>query len=258
MPPADPPMPIVPVPDSDPASQTLTGEERETRERELAHRFFEKGVHVTAVTLVQRSAIDLYRSWREFEHLPRFVEDLVRVEIIDDKTSRWTAEAAFNGATTLQWTAELINDRPGEIIAWRTTRGSEVEVAGSVRFRDLPSRRGAEVRIVLEYVPPVGRIADTIAKAFLGDAKSRVRAALHRFRQVMETGEIAVAQGQPAGQNRWRADRPGEERRKTDADVRDIAETMPGRLAEGEARTPIGGVHPAAATRTTNQGQVHP
>lgn len=217
-----------------------------------ARRLFEKGVHLTAVTLVQRPAMDLYTAWREIEHLPRFIDDLVRVEQIDAKTSRWTAEAAFNGTTTLQWIAEVINDRPGEVLAWQTVAGSEVELAGSVRFRELPHKRGSEVRVTLEYVPPIGTIADAIAKVFTGDARSRVRGALHRFRQVMETGEIATAQGQPAGKSRWRTDRPGEGIRKTDADVRDIADATPGRFAEG---SPPGGEPPILAP--TAEGQVY-
>lgn len=229
------------MPDQTPSldANQVSDSRRDPSKREgspQAHRLFEKGVHLTAVALVQRPAMDLYTAWREIQHLPRFIDDLVRVEQIDAKTSRWTAEAAFNGTTTLQWTAEVINDRPGEVLAWQTVAGSEVEMAGSVRFRELPHRRGSEVRVTLEYVPPIGPIADAIAKVFTGDARSRVRGALHRFRQVMETGEVAIAQGQPAGKSRWRTDRPGEGTRKTDEDVRDIADATPGRLAEGSAR----------------------
>jgi len=207
-----------------PPAETAPREHWSIRERDQAHRLFEKGVHVTAVTLVQRPASELYAAWRELENLPRFIDDLVRIDCVDDTTSRWTADAAFNGTTTVQWTAQIINDRPGEVLAWKTVPGSEIELAGSVRFRELPHARGSEVRIALEYVPPIGFVAEAIAKAFTGDANSRVRAALHRFRQVMETGEVAISRGQPAGESRWRTDRPGQQLRKTDADVRDIAD----------------------------------
>src|SRR4051812_22284164 len=73
--------------------------------------------------IINRSPEELYRFWRDFENLPRFMNHLESVRVLDDKRSHWVAKAP--AGTSVEWDAEIIEDRPGELIAWRSLAGSE-------------------------------------------------------------------------------------------------------------------------------------
>jgi len=188
----------------------------------LVKRFFERGVHATGAVTVQRPAADLYAVWRSLEQLPRFIDHLERVEVTSSSRSKWTTKGP--GGTSFSWEAEIINDEPNRMMAWRTVEGTQVHNAGSIRFSELPHDRGTEVHVSLEYLPPGRALGTALAKAIGADAKTQVHEGLHRFRQMMETGEIPVTNGQPAGKNSMRSDRPGEaDHRQTDPELRDLA-----------------------------------
>jgi len=62
--------------------------------------------------------------------------------------------------------AEITEDRPNELIAWRSLEGSDVNNQGVVRFERAPGNRGTIVRVEIEYNPLGGIIGATIAKLF--------------------------------------------------------------------------------------------
>ncbi len=188
-----------------------------------AEKIYDRGVRVTAATTIQRDAMTLYAAWRTLSNLDMFVDDLVSVEEIDSVRSRWTVKGP--AGTQFKWTAELIKDEMGRLLAWKTVEGADVLSAGTIRFNELSHNRGTAVRVTLEYVPPGGALGNAVAKPLNEDAQTKVRQALHRFRQVMECGEVPVSGGQPAGANSSRDDRPGEKGdRSGDPDVLAIAE----------------------------------
>jgi uncharacterized membrane protein len=152
--------------------------------------YFENGIHVEESVTVNRTPWDLYQFWRDFQNLPRFMNYLESVERIDDRRSRWKAKAP--AGTTVEWEAEIINDEPTALIAWRSLANANVDNAGSVRFVPAPGERGTEVKVVIDYIPPAGRFGAAVAKLFGRDPKSEIREDLRRFKQVMETGEVAT------------------------------------------------------------------
>ena len=156
-----------------------------------------KGIHVSEFITIDKSPEELYRYWRDFENLPRFMEYLKDVQILDDKRSHWKAKAP--AGMSVEWDAEIINDQPNETIAWRSLYPASVDSAGSVRFVAGPPGRGTEVRVTFDYIPPAGKAGLMIAKLFGKDPAMEVREDLRRFKQIMETGQIATAQGQPHG-----------------------------------------------------------
>ena len=74
-----------------------------------------------------------------------------------------------------RWDAEIINDKPNELIAWRSVEGAEIDNAGSVRFRPAPGGRGTEVTVELNYEPPAGLVGATIARLFGEEPEVQVR-----------------------------------------------------------------------------------
>jgi uncharacterized membrane protein len=89
------------------------------------------------------------------------------------------------------WEAELTADEPGRLIAWRSVPGSTVDIAGSVRFEPAPGQRGSEIKVILRYAPPGGKLGAAAAALGGGGGDRLVREALRRFKQLLETGEIA-------------------------------------------------------------------
>jgi uncharacterized membrane protein len=162
-------------------------------EHEQAERLFSSGVHASAVTTIQRSPEDLYHEWRTLGPLHRILDDLVMVEVLTEERSRWAVKGP--AGTIFKWEAVIIKDEPGSVIAWKTVGDPDVVMAGSVRFHPQPADRGTTVRVIVEYVPPAGRVGDRIGKFIGEDAQTKIRGALHRFRQVMETGEVSVGGG---------------------------------------------------------------
>jgi uncharacterized membrane protein len=128
---------------------------------------------------------------------------LESVAVLDDTRSRWTVRGPGN--TPICWDAELVADEPGRLIAWRTIGDADVDNAGSVSFTPASDDRGTEVKVVMSYAPPVGRLADAVAAAFGRSGEREVREGLRRFKQLMETGEVTTAARQSdAGRDRAR------------------------------------------------------
>jgi uncharacterized membrane protein len=146
-------------------------------------------VERTTTILCPRS--ELYAFWRNFENLPRFMEHLVAVEANGSKRSHWIAKAPGGG--TVEWDAVLVNDIPGEVIAWKSIGEPDVANAGAVNFSDAPGGRGTIVKVTLDYEPPGGRVGNLIARLSGEDPDRQVREDLRKFKQLMEVGEITTS-----------------------------------------------------------------
>jgi uncharacterized membrane protein len=154
-------------------------------------------LEVVKVMTVDRPVEEAYRYWRHFENLPRFMRHVKSVEIIDDKHSMWTASAP--GGTSVTWKAEIVNEKPNELIAWQTVEDSAIRHWGIVRFTPAPGDRGTEVKVELEYEPVAGTLGAAIAQLFGEEPAQQVEEDLRRFKRIMEAGEIPTTEGQPAG-----------------------------------------------------------
>lgn len=146
------------------------------------------GIKVKSATTVGRPINEVYRFWRNFENLPRFMSHLESVQVIDDKRSHWTALGP--AGIRLEWDAETVEDRPDELISWRSLPGGQVDTAGFVRFRPAPKDRGTEIVVDMRYDPPGGVVGASIAKLFGESGQEVVTRDLQAFKNVMETGEV--------------------------------------------------------------------
>jgi uncharacterized membrane protein len=160
-----------------------------------------------AVT-INRSPEELYRFWRDFQNLSRFMKHLESVRAQGDRRSHWVAKGP--AGMTVEWDAEITEDRPNEIIAWRSLEGADVDSVGAVRFERAPGGRGTVVKVNLQYRPPAGAVGAVVAKLFGEDPEWQIKDDLRRFKQLVETGEIITTEGQPAGRASsasWRYDK---------------------------------------------------
>ena len=149
-------------------------------------------MHVKKAITVNRPPEEAYTFWHDFRNLPRFMKHLEDVQMTDNGRSHWKAKAP--AGTTVEWDAVVVDDRPNELIAWRSLDGADVDNSGSVRFAPAPGGRGTEVRVELHYNPPGGALGATIAKLFGEEPEQQVQDDLRRFKQVLETGEVVYSE----------------------------------------------------------------
>lgn len=154
------------------------------------------GICVEKTLIINRSPEDLYRFWRDFENLPRVMRHLESVTVQDGRRSRWVVRGP--AGRTVEWDAEIINERENELIAWRSLEGADVRNAGSVRFTPDELGRGTWVKISLMYQPPAGRLGAAVARLFGEEPHQQIEEDLRRLKQFLETGEIATVEGQPS------------------------------------------------------------
>ncbi len=140
---------------------------------------------------INRPRQELYAYWRDVSNLPAFMENVVSVEPLDDRRSRWVVKAP--AGRTVEWISAITEDVPGEVIAWASEEGADVPNSGRIDFRDAPGGRGAWVTATILYDPPGGVVGKLIAKMFQREPAIQARRELRRFKQLMETGEIATA-----------------------------------------------------------------
>ncbi len=157
----------------------------------------EQGIVVRRSVTIDKPAEELFAFWRKFDNLPKFMYHLERVDVLDDKHSHWVAKAPLG--KSVEWNASIINEKPGELIAWQTDPGADVDSAGAVNFKPGPAGRGTEVHVSLSYMPPAGVVGSVVAKLFGEEPSQQIESDLRRFKQLMETGEVSTTEGQSAG-----------------------------------------------------------
>ena len=201
-----------------------------------------------AVTVYGKSPAELYAFWRNFENLPRIMEHLESVTVLDDRRSRWTVKGP--AGSTVSWEAVINNEVPNELIAWKSVEGATVPNAGSIHFTEAPGERGTEVRVVLEYEPPVGKVGAAVARLFGEEPGLQVREDLRRFKQLVETGELPVSeipgQGGKARTREFNARASNDDRVRATAPRRDAPHEprhvpQPADEARGTNTTELGG-----------------
>ena len=133
----------------------------------------------------------VYAFWRDFKNFPSFMENIESVSIGDERRSHWVVQAP--GGRTVEWDAVLNEDIPGELIAWSSVENAEIKNGGRIEFRDAAPGRGTIVTATIAYEPPAGRLGQLVAKLFQEDPKIQARRDLRRFKQVLETGEVATS-----------------------------------------------------------------
>ncbi|MBO9516441.1 MAG: SRPBCC family protein [Porphyrobacter sp.] len=164
----------------------------------------ERALIAESVT-INRPAQELYDFWRNPENLVRIMENIISIQPLGQDRSRWTVKAP--AGQEVAWESVVTKDVPGREIYWQSADGAEIANSGRIEFRDA-GRRGTVVRAVIAYDPPAGTLGQFIAKLFQREPRIQTRRDLHRFKQLMETGEIATG----ARNRRILEEQRGEER----------------------------------------------
>jgi uncharacterized membrane protein len=149
------------------------------------------GSRVDHAITVMKPVVEVYRFWRYFENLPTFMTHVEDVDTTTDGKSHWVARGPLG--LRFEWDAEIVTDKPNEVIAWRSLEGSTVENAGAVYFERAAGGRGTVVRVELQYNPPGGAIGAAVAKLFGEEPRQQLYDDLRAFKQILEIGEVVMS-----------------------------------------------------------------
>ncbi|WP_375291094.1 SRPBCC family protein [Qipengyuania sp.] len=142
---------------------------------------------------IRKPRDELFRYWRDFTNLPTFMENLEKIDIDNAETGLATWHIKAPAGRTVAVETEIVREQDGELIAWRSVAGSDIDTEGRVTFEDAPGERGTRVGLIIAYKPPAGELGRAIAKMFLREPEIQARHDLKRFKMLMETGEIATS-----------------------------------------------------------------
>lgn len=143
---------------------------------------------------INKPAEELYNYWRNLENLPNFMKHVKSVKDLGDGRSHWVVEVLNN--MELEWDARITEDRPNEMIAWETLPEATIQNKGYVKF--IPTPRGTEVSVSIEYDPPAAMLGQFAGGAVKFIAEQQIKEEIRAFKRLMETGELPTTKGQPA------------------------------------------------------------
>jgi uncharacterized membrane protein len=153
-------------------------------------------VSVEVAITIARPVAEVYAFWRRLENFPLFMKTIVSVTERGGGRSLWIARGP--AGKTWEWESEILEDRPRELLVWRSVPGSGVHHHGAVRFQEAPTGRGTEVRVGIEFLPPGGVAGRVVARLARRLPEHQVEEDLRRLKQMLEAGETPVA-GFPRG-----------------------------------------------------------
>lgn len=146
---------------------------------------------------IGKPAQELYQRWRDPVTLSRVMAPFATVRTSDAGNMHWQVEGPLR--QTLDWTTETVGDRPGEATGWRSLPGAQVPSEGLIRFSPATGGRGTVATLRIRFDPPGGILGDALARLLGGLVPATMTdTALHRFKSLVETGEIPTTERQPA------------------------------------------------------------
>jgi uncharacterized membrane protein len=148
---------------------------------------------------ILRTPLEVYHFWRDFKNLQYVMKDIAEIDVRSAGISHWVVRPKHS--PTIEWDAEIISDRPGEIISWKSLETSNIKQAGSVWFSPVPYGLGTIVRLSLIYEIPGGKMSEWFAKLFQEDPETLILTNLRRLKAFLETGEIPTTEGQASGRD---------------------------------------------------------
>ena len=148
-----------------------------------------QGVKCVETVEVDGAPSEVFAFWRQLSNLPLLFSHLDSVVESENKRSHWIALGPLN--KRVEWDAEIINERPNELIAWRSIPGSSLDTAGSVHFEPR-EEGGTKVQLSLKYDPPGGRLAISIAELLGEGLGEQLVEGLHKLQWVLSANERAA------------------------------------------------------------------
>lgn len=168
------------------------------RYRHVSRRWLDggRGLRIQRSISINSSPMELYRFCREASNLPRILNYVESVTKTAERQLRWRVRGP-NGHP-IEWDTKIIEDRPGELVSWRSLHEAPIEHSGSIRFTPGKNSRGVIVRVEILH-RPLRRGISARLQMLWRRTDFHVSEGLRRLKAIMETGEIPTTNGQPSG-----------------------------------------------------------
>lgn len=144
------------------------------------------GTRVEKQITINRPPSEIYDFWRNFENLPKVMNNLESVQVLDERRSHWTAKAPMG--TSVEWDAEITDEQKNRRISWRSLKGADVDNTGSVMFEGTNNGRSTDLTVVLEFLPPGGALGSAVAWLFGENPEQQLDEDLQKFKRTIERG----------------------------------------------------------------------
>ena len=141
-------------------------------------------VTIKSAFVIDKPRKAVYDFWRRLDNLPLFMNHLESVEELDDTRSHWILRLPTG--VTVSWDAQIVKDKPGEVIGWSSLPGSIIDNAGKVFFRDAEDGKGTLVDVIISYQPPAGGLGASLAHVLNPVFKNMVDTDVRNFKQYMD------------------------------------------------------------------------
>lgn len=149
-------------------------------------------LRVNTSIMINKNREEVYDFWRNLENLPSFMDHIKEVKQISDTKSHWVANIQN---ADIEWDAEITQDEPGRLIAWRSLPGSEVQTEGRVEFKT--RNKQTELTVSMQYEDKDGKIAKGFAALYHPIFKDQVKSELKRCKVKLETGLKPKIEAEP-------------------------------------------------------------
>ncbi|MCO6148446.1 SRPBCC family protein [Flavobacterium sp. NRK1] len=147
-------------------------------------------VGITTSYTINKPVEEVYKAWRQLSNLPQFMKHLSSVEVIDEQTSKWKARIP-GGIGTLSWKAEILSDKPNELLTWQSLPGSTVHNAGKVAF--ISNGATTDIEVSIAYHAPLGKAGEAVAKLFTSKFEDMLEKDIKGFKEYIENGTLEVS-----------------------------------------------------------------
>lgn len=145
-------------------------------------------INIETSVIVNRPVDTVYSFWRRLENLPLFMKHLKSVKQKDGGRSDWEAFLP-GGLGSIHWEAEIVNEKPGEVIAWNSLPDSTIHNAGKVTFEDA-GVLGTVLHVIISYQAPLGIAGEKVLELFTPRFERMIKHDIANFKQYVETGRI--------------------------------------------------------------------
>ncbi len=151
-----------------------------------------------ASVTIGKTAAELHKVWSDPATLPQIMGHFAAMKPSGEGRTRWSVQGPLG--THVEWDTHVTEETPG-LIAWRSVEGGSMGSEGWVRFRAAPGDRGTEVTLQMSFDPPGGLVGNALVKLLGAPTDMLIRAALRRFKSLVETGEIATLEHNPSARS---------------------------------------------------------
>ncbi|MFB3917588.1 MAG: SRPBCC family protein [Terriglobales bacterium] len=130
----------------------------------------------------------VYELWSNPENFPRFMEHVREVKRTNGDRFHWIA--AGPAGISASWDAEITEQVPNQVLAWKSVPGAAIRNAGIVRFQDAGGR--TRMHVLISYNPPAGVLGHAVAALFGYDPKHAMDDDLMRLKSLLESGKTTA------------------------------------------------------------------